>query len=55
MNILYREYVTNEIVLECVDQRRKLLALVKSLKLKYIGHTVKLCYTGLLRKIYLTI
>ena len=35
----YRDHVTNEMVLERVDQNRKLLPMVKSRKLKYSGHT----------------
>jgi len=38
MKISYMEHVTNEEVLERVDQNRKLLAMVKTRKLKYFGH-----------------
>jgi len=38
MKISYVEHVTNETVLERVDQNRKLLAMVKTRKLKYFGH-----------------
>jgi len=38
MKISYMEHVTNEEVLERVDQHRKLLAMVKTRKLKYFGH-----------------
>jgi len=38
MKISYMEHVTNEMVLERVDQNRKLLAMVKTRKLKYFGH-----------------
>jgi len=38
MKISYTEHVTNETVLERVDQNRKLLAMVKTRILKYFGH-----------------
>jgi len=38
MKISYTERVVNETVLERVDQNRKLLAMVKTRKLKYFGH-----------------
>jgi len=38
MKISYTKHVTNETVLERVDQNRKLLAVVKTRKLKYFGH-----------------
>jgi len=38
MKISYIEHVTNEEVLERVDQNRKLLAMVKTRKRKYFGH-----------------
>jgi len=38
MKISYVEHVTNETVRERVDQNRKLLAMVKTRKLKYFGH-----------------
>ena len=38
MKISYRDHVTNEAVLERVDQERKLLPTVKSRKLEYFGH-----------------
>jgi len=38
MKISYRDHVTNETVLDRVDQKRKLLPMVKSRKLKYFGH-----------------
>jgi len=38
MKISYMEHVTNEVVLEQADQNRKLLAMVKTRKLKYFGH-----------------
>ena len=38
MKISYKDHVTNETVLERVDQKRKLLPIVKSHKLKYLGH-----------------
>jgi len=38
MKICYRDHVTNETVLDKVDQKRKLLPMVKSDKLKYFGH-----------------
>ena len=37
MKISYRVHVTNETVLEKVDQNRKLLPMVKSRKLKYLS------------------
>jgi len=45
MKISYRDHVTNETVLECADQKRKLLPMVKNRKLKYLGHI--LCHTSL--------
>ena len=38
MKISYTKHVTNETVLERMDQNRKLLAVVKTRKLKYFGH-----------------
>jgi len=38
MKISYTEHDTNEVVLERADQNRKLLAMVKTRKLKYFGH-----------------
>ena len=38
MKISYTEHVRNEEVLERVDHNRKLLAMVKTRKLKYFGH-----------------
>ena len=38
MKISYTKHVTNETVLERVDQNRKLLAMVKTRKQKYFGH-----------------
>jgi len=38
MKISYTEHVTNETVPERVDQNRRLLAMVKTRKLKYFGH-----------------
>ena len=38
MEISYIEHVTNDEVLERVDQKRKLLAMVKTRKLKYFVH-----------------
>jgi len=38
MKMSYMEHVTNEEVLEWVDQNRKLLAMVKTRKLKYFDH-----------------
>jgi len=38
MKISYRDHVTNETVLDKVNQKRKLLPMVKSRKLKYFGH-----------------
>jgi len=37
MKISHRDHVTNETVLDRVDQKRKLLPMVKSRKLKYFG------------------
>ena len=37
MKISYRDHVTNETVLDKVNQKRKLLPMVKSRKLKYFG------------------
>jgi len=41
MKISYIEHVTNEEVLERVEQNRKLLAMVKTRKLKYFGHFIR--------------
>ena len=38
MKISYTRHVTNETVLERVDQNRKLLAMAMTRKLKYFGH-----------------
>ena len=38
MKISYGDHVTNEMVLEQVDEKTKLLPMVKSRKLKYFGH-----------------
>jgi len=38
MKISHRDHVSNDTVLERVYQTRKLLALVKTYKLKYFGH-----------------
>ena len=38
MKISYRDHVTNETVLERVDENRKLLPMVKGRKLKYFVH-----------------
>ena len=38
LKISYRDHVTNEMMLDRVDQKRKLLPMVKNRKLKYLGH-----------------
>ena len=38
MRISYGDHVTNEMVLEQVDEKTKLLPMVKSRKLKCFGH-----------------
>ena len=43
--ISYRDHVTNETLLDRVDQKRKLLPMVKSRKLKDFGHIS--CHTSL--------